>query len=363
MTAVRLSKVAVIATLVIMVPSTADLLRREQDPFFLGLDAIGLFVFVAVYVVSCLRLVWGSRDLRRTLVVWTTLTVIATYLASREAGRMESSHVYAAVIAGAVLPLRFGIPLVLVNSTLAALAALTYGFVLATAFVVGAEVALFAFLSMLLAYLWTTVYELQKAREEIARLAVHEERLRFSRDLHDLVGRSLSLIALKSELANRLLGQDPARAAGEMHDVETVARDALREVREAVTGYRQPTLAAELAGARAALDAAGVACGIEQNAGVLAPDVESVLAWTVREGVTNVIRHSRAKRCDIRVSRADGRISLEVVDDGRGAVSGSGGSGLRGLEERVHARGGTAEAGPLGNDGFRLRVSVPVAQA
>lgn len=361
MDAVRLSKAAVIGTLIIMVPSAADLFRREQDPVFVTIDALGILVFVAIYVTSCLRLVWGSRDVRNTLAVWLTLTVIAVYLASRPTGRMEASHVYAAVVAGAVLPLRLAIPLAMVNATLAVLAALAHGLSPTTAFVTAAEIALFAFLAMLVSYLWSTVYQLQEARVEIARLAVHEERLRFSRDLHDLVGRSLSLIALKSELANRLLAQDPVRAAAEMRDVEEVARDALREVREAVTGYRQPTLASELAGARAALDAAGVECRIELNTGMLAPDVESVLAWTVREGVTNVIRHSHATRCDIRVTRADGHIAVEIVDDGRGGAAYAGGSGLKGLAERVQARGGSAEAGPA-KPGFRLRVVVPVAQ-
>ncbi|OLC58123.1 MAG: hypothetical protein AUH85_01415 [Chloroflexi bacterium 13_1_40CM_4_68_4] len=363
MTAVRLSKAAVIGTLIIMVPSTFEMFRREQEPVFIAIDAAAVIVFVAVYVTSCLRLVWGSRDFRSVLAVWITLTVLATYLSSRQFGRMEAGHVYAAVIASAVLPVRFALPLASLNALLATAAGLAAGSSPATSFVIGAEVALFAFLSMLLAYLWTTVYALQQAREEIGRLAVHEERLRFARDLHDLVGRSLSLIALKSELSGRLLGQDPARAASEIRDVEKVARDALREVREAVTGYRQPTLAAELAGARAALDAAGVECCIEQDAGVLSPDVESVLAWTVREGVTNVIRHSRAKRCDIRLKRADGHIALEVVDDGRLVGTEGEGSGLRGLAERVRARGGTAEAGPLSKDGFRLRVVVPVPLA
>jgi two-component system sensor histidine kinase DesK len=259
-----------------------------------------------------------------------------------------------------MLPLRYAIPLGFVNATLAAVAGFAEGASLTVGFVIWAEVALFAVLAMMLSYLWSTVYALREAREEIARLAVHEERLRFSRDLHDLVGRSLSLIALKSELSNRLLAKDPDRAAAEMRDVEHVARDALREVREAVTGYRQPTLASELAGARAALAAAGVECCVKQNAGALPTDLESVLAWTVREGVTNVIRHSRARRCDIRIERADGGISVEVIDDGRGAVQAVEGSGLRGLAERAAARGGTAQAGPLPKAGFSLRVTIPV---
>ena len=360
MTAVRLSKAASIATLVIMLPSTIILFTRETDQLFFAIDVVAVTVFVCVYLTAFLRLVWTHENIRRTLAIWLTLTTLAVYLVSRQPANMAPSHIYAAVIAGAMLPLRYAIPLGVVNATLAAAGPVALGSSPGAAFVIWAEVALFAVLAMTLNYLWNTVYALRAAREEIARLAVHEERLRFSRDLHDLVGRSLSLIALKSELSNRLLSTEPQRAAEEMRDVERVARDALREVREAVTGYRQPTLASELAGARVALAAAGVECSVEQNAGAIPTDLESVLAWTVREGVTNVIRHSLAKRCDIRIQRTDGRVSVEVIDDGRGAAGGVEGSGLRGLAERAAARGGTAQAGPLPKAGFSLRVTIPV---
>ncbi len=206
-----------------------------------------------------------------------------------------------------------------------------------------------------------TIAELRAAREEIARLAVSEERLRFARDLHDLLGHSLSLITLKSELAGRLLTTSPQRAATEVRDIEGVARQALREVRDAVAGYRQPTLGEELAGAQEMLEAAGIACRIENGAGELDNTTDAVLAWTVREGVTNVIRHSQATRCEIRLSRDGEKVSAEVTDDGEssgreGIVPGS---GLSGLAERVAANGGEWEAGPLAEGGFRLRVSLP----
>jgi two-component system sensor histidine kinase DesK len=185
--------------------------------------------------------------------------------------------------------------------------------------------------------------QLSLAREQIARLAVGEERLRFARDLHDLLGHSLSVIALKSELARRLVKSAPGLAAHEVEDIETVARQALREVREAVAGYRQPTLAAELAGANEALAAAGIECRVDQDHTALPPAVEAVLAWTVREGVTNVMRHSQATRCAIRIMNKDRHASVEVVDDGRGGIP-EAGSGLRGLQERVVERGGTLTA-------------------
>jgi two-component system sensor histidine kinase DesK len=200
--------------------------------------------------------------------------------------------------------------------------------------------------------------QLSFAREQIARLAVGEERLRFARDLHDLLGHSLSVIALKSELAGRLIKITPGLAAHEIEDIEKVARDALREVREAVTGYRQPTLAAELAGAHEALTAAGIDYRVDQDHVPLPPALEAVIAWTVREGVTNVMRHSRAKRCSIRITNQGGQATVEVIDDGRGGMP-QAGSGLRGLEERVRERGGTLTAEPLPHEGFRLRVTLP----
>ena len=204
--------------------------------------------------------------------------------------------------------------------------------------------------------------QLSLAREQIARLAVGEERLRFARDLHDLLGHSLSVIALKSELAGRLIKTTPGLAAHEVEDIEKVTRDALREVREAVAGYRQPTLSAELAGAQEALTAAGIGFHVDNDHTPLPPAVEAVLAWTVREGVTNVMRHSQAKRCAIRIVGKDGRATVEVVDDGRGGTL-EAGSGLRGLRERVLERGGTLAAESLPHEGFRLRVSLPLVQA
>ena len=211
------------------------------------------------------------------------------------------------------------------------------------------------------------VAELRAAREELARLAVSEERLRFARDLHDLLGHSLSLITLKNELAGRLLPVDPERAAKEIREAQEVARGALREVREAVAGYRLPTLAEELVEAQEILEAAGIACRIENGAGTLPKSVEAVLAWTVREGVTNVIRHSRARRCDIRLACEGGEVRAELSDDGRGSYpkregDGVGGSGLSGLAERVAAGGGDFEAGPLPEGGFRLRASLPLRE-
>jgi two-component system sensor histidine kinase DesK len=189
--------------------------------------------------------------------------------------------------------------------------------------------------------------------------------VRIARDLHDTLGHSLSVIALKSELARRVLADDPARASDEIADVERTAREALASVRETVSGYRQPTLAMELAGAREALRAAGIAGTVEPAPEGLPRDVDALLGWAVREGVTNVLRHSEARRASIRVLAEQGRRILEISDDGRGATesgdsSAVRGSGLAGLRERASLLGGAVEAGDLPDRGFRLRVTVPL---
>lgn len=208
--------------------------------------------------------------------------------------------------------------------------------------------------------------ELQKARENLAYQAITEERLRMARDLHDLLGHSLSLITLKSDLAGRLLEKDPRAASQQVHEVERVARQALRDVREAVAGYRQRTLRDELDGARQILEAAGIEYTIEHRPQSLPPDIDMVLAWIVREAVTNVIRHSRARNCLIRIACDDAYIRAEIVNDGFPRMESSNadsGTGLSGLSERLAKVGGTiqAEALPASvGSGFRLKAEIPV---
>jgi len=215
---------------------------------------------------------------------------------------------------------------------------------------------------------------LRVAREEIARLAVTAERLRIARDLHDLLGHNLSLIALKSELARRLISVSPEQAAVEIGDVEQVARTTLQEVREAVGNYRQPSLANELHAAQQLLAAAGISYQCEEDEGIqnmqdsLPPPIEAILSWTVREGVTNIIRHSRAHLCRIHVMRDTHEACVEIVDDGVEVpaqfvtmpTTGATGNGLRGLTERVAVLGGVCDAHPQTSGGFRLAVSVPL---
>ncbi len=213
---------------------------------------------------------------------------------------------------------------------------------------------------------------LQVAREENARLAVEAERLRFARDLHDLLGHDLAHLALKSEVAEYLVPTAPDQAIAAIREMGDVARTALQEVRAAVAGYRQPTLAGELRGAREILSAAGITFEHEGEDVSPPPAVEAALAWAVREGVTNVVKHSRARRCTIRTTQDEGCVGVEVIDDGRGPddsvgapfapESGYGGNGLPGLTERVAALGGRCDAGRRPDGGFCLSVTLPLAK-
>ncbi len=206
-----------------------------------------------------------------------------------------------------------------------------------------------------MARLGSAIGELHATRRELARLQVEEERLRLARDLHDLLGQTLSMITLKSELARHLVTEEPDRCAQELSDIERVARQTLREVREAVAGYRQPRLESGLEGARQLLSAAGIDVQIEPLSEALSPETSAVLAWTVREGVTNVIRHSRARHCEIKLIQGNGTRAESPSERP--------GLGLAGLRERVSALGGRMEAGPLtlsGKEHFRVRVELPI---
>jgi two-component system sensor histidine kinase DesK len=206
-----------------------------------------------------------------------------------------------------------------------------------------------------------TIRELRAAREELARLAVTEERLRIARDLHDLLGQSLSIVALKSDLARRLVETDPAAARTELAEVQQVARQALAEMRAAVHGYRQLAFDEALDGARAALSAAGIDVRVAGSTEDLPDEIESMLAWAVREATTNVVRHSGASACEITVATGDDAVALQVDDDGAPATPVAvDGAGLAGLAERARRLDGTLEAGARPGGGFRLRLEVPI---
>ncbi|AWZ06075.1 MULTISPECIES: histidine kinase [unclassified Streptomyces] len=212
-------------------------------------------------------------------------------------------------------------------------------------------------------WLLNTVHELDRAREVQAQLAVAEERLRFGRDLHDVMGRNLAVIALKSELAVQLARRERPEAVDQMIEVQRIAQESQKEVRDVVRGYREADLAVELEGARGVLRAAGMDCRVEfETDRDLPPEAQSALGWVVREATTNVLRHGDARSCVIRLTAEErtGALTLVVENDGAPkAPAGPPGSGLAGLRERLAALDGTLEAGPVGGGRFRLRAEIP----
>ncbi|MEU1939032.1 sensor histidine kinase [Streptomyces coeruleorubidus] len=225
-----------------------------------------------------------------------------------------------------------------------------------------------AFTAVVSVWLLNIVYELDEARETRARLAVAEERLRFGRDLHDVMGRNLAVIALKSELAVQLAQRDRPEAVAQMVEVQRLAQESQREVREVVRGYREADLASELAGAQGVLTAAGIDCTVSgATAAGLPVAVQSALGWVVREAATNVLRHGDARRCAVRLRMSEGHVVLSVENDGvteagggPSGSSGSSGSGIAGLRERLAEIDGTLEAGPAGKGLFRLTAEIPL---
>ena len=203
---------------------------------------------------------------------------------------------------------------------------------------------------------------LASAHEEIERLAQIAERERIARDLHDVLGHTLSLVVLKSELASRLASSDPARAAAEIADVERIAREALTQVRASVRGYRSQGLAAELDQARQTLASAGVRLENRLEPVPLSAAQESTLAMVIREGVTNIVRHARATECELSLRQEDGSAELRIADNGCGVKGAAEGLGLRGMRERVQALGGTLRRDSR-SQGTELFICIPMRPA
>ncbi|MFF3497022.1 sensor histidine kinase [Streptomyces sp. NPDC002795] len=233
--------------------------------------------------------------------------------------------------------------------------------------VVALLMALTATLAMLTfrcsAWSLSVMWDSERSREVEARLAVAEERLRFGRDLHDVMGRNLSVVALKSELAVQLARRGRTEdAVAQMTEVQRIAQESQKEVREVVRGYREVDLTVELAGAQGVLSAAGIDCTVTGSAAGLPGETQSALGWVVREATTNVLRHGDAKACRVDLVNRVEEVVLTVENDGAGPGAGSGqGSGLAGLRERLAAVGGELEAGMVRDRVFRVVASVPLA--
>ncbi|MFD4530110.1 sensor histidine kinase [Streptomyces sp. NPDC058470] len=352
--------------LVYLSAPVSDLLNGGHSTGVRILGWIGLVAFVCWYMILVFRTGRGETN----ALVLGSLGVLAAQSAvlSLTLGReWLVLFVYVAIASGAALPLRWArwsIPGSAALLTAIALA-VPDGTAYLGALLIPAVLGGFAMTGV--RELVRTTIALREARATVAQLAANEERLRLARDLHDLLGHSLSLITLKSELAGRMLPDHPDKAAQQVADIENVSRQALIDVREAVTGYRRPRLAGELAGMSVALTAAGVIADLPAEPDLIGvpEESESALAWALREAVTNVVRHSGARRCVVGLVRRqtlDGPVlELSVEDDGAGRSGGSvdgPGNGLTGLSERLEKAGGTLEAGRA-RKGFRLVARVP----
>jgi two-component system sensor histidine kinase DesK len=197
-------------------------------------------------------------------------------------------------------------------------------------------------------------------RADLAEMTVGSERLRVSRDLHDLLGQSLSAVSLKGDLAIALLQSDPPAAEAEIRSLTEVAREALRDIRHVVHGEHPVTLQYETQGAAALLGAASIDTHIDVELQDLAPEVDELFGWATREGVTNMLRHSQAATCSIRATRQEGAALLEIVNDGARSTN-STGTGITGLTERAQLLSGRVKAGRLEDGRYRLSVEVPEA--
>jgi two-component system sensor histidine kinase DesK len=358
---VRTARAAGIFATLISLPAIIALLGDEPSATRIVVVLTALVVFLAIFLVA----IRGRMKPKPPALIaraYVADLAIATALTIGDRPEWNLLFYYVVAIGGLRLPRPWNFVSVPVTAVIAGVAATlgdantgaAWGQALGLLGIGAAMVAMGEIMS--------SNRELHEARAEVARLAVADERARFARDLHDLLGHSLSVIALKAQLARKRLPDDPVTAAADVADIEAVTREALREVREAVSGYRRPQLDAELDGARTALDAAGIETTIERPPVDLPAEVEAALAWTVREAATNVIRHSGARHSTIRLVPALGQATVEVIDDGRG-TSGEpgGGSGLLGLGERIRQAGGRLEAGPREDGpGFRVRAIVPL---
>ncbi|HET7420864.1 MAG TPA: sensor histidine kinase [Candidatus Dormibacteraeota bacterium] len=355
----RIARWFMTAWFVLAVPTAVSILLTGINVVNLGL----VFAFAAwgsVWAWLWLRAI--GRDQTGAVLGLVGITVFLTLFTLISPSPETSFLVFSFMAAGIVFPLRQ------VLWALLALVALQIALSVVrltpapVAFNLLFNSALVGVLAIGVRLFWQSYTQLVAAREQLAHLAVTEERLRFARDLHDVLGQNLSVLVLKSELVAKQLPADADESLRhEVRDIAQVARKSLNDVRETVSGYRQATLQAEISSARTALRSAGIGMKVEDTLGALPPEQDGVLAWCLREAVTNVVKHSGAKRCEVRLTRAGGEARLEVMDDGRGATSFDGGSGLAGMKERVDLVGGTLRVGSENGGGMHLQVSVPQA--
>jgi two-component system sensor histidine kinase DesK len=329
----------------------------QQPPTRIQLiaSAIGIAAFLAIYLDAYLR--WPRRRLGHVIGI-----AAIGYLLSPFNPSWGVFSIYASAIAGLLPDRRMAI------ASLAALQLAVVAFSLVShlsPWVPGMSVFLgtmIGFGSLWQADIACKNMQLLKAQEEVRALAASAERERIARDLHDLLGHTLTLVAVKAELAQKLATRDADAARREMQEVAAAAREALAEVRTAVAGIRGATLAAEIERARRMLAAANVTSEVSAEVTPEDPEREAVLAMALREAVTNVIRHAEARSCTIRLDGGpDGMLRLVVADDGRGGDIREG-AGLAGMRARLSAAGGALDV-QSGGRGARVVAWLPGAAA
>jgi two-component system, NarL family, sensor histidine kinase DesK len=338
--------------LIYLLYGVLDLFERN-GPVGIAIGLGLLVVFVALYLTLPIGLArWGPRA-----VIWMPLAMLAVFGAYAVIGGEGSMMllIYLGVAVVSFHPIRRSIPVVAVLCAVSVLLPpqveswdepdLHWSY--------AASIALVALVVYGSRRITESDLALLQAQSEVRRLAKEQERMRIGRDLHDILGHSLTTVVVKAELAQRLVPIDPEQAATEMGQVAALARQSLADVRSTVAGYREMNLAAELATAREVLRAAGIEAELPSTVESVPGDRRELFGWVVREGVTNAVRHSRARRVTVRFLDR----GIEVVDDGVGAVA-STGTGLRGLTERVAAVGGRLTAGATEGGGWRLAVEL-----
>ena len=314
----------------------------------------GVAVFLVLYFTG-----YWLRD-RRILWVIAGITLIGVVLAPGNPGA-SVFFIYAAAFAGYAGPPRLSVTVIAVVAAVLGVESWLLG--LSPAFwlpgmiftiVIGGVNSHFGEAAR-------TRARLHRAEEEIESLAQLAERERIARDLHDLLGHTLSLITLKSELAGKLVAKDPERATNEIRDIENISRKALAEVRQTVAGYRASGLEAELANAKIATSAAGITMKTNMGGVILGPNESTLLAYVLREAMTNILRHSGAQECSVVLEKTAKNIRLMIADDGQGRGGEIEGQGLGGMRRRLEAAGGTLSI--TDDDGLHLVAEIQESRA
>ncbi|MCX5141941.1 MULTISPECIES: sensor histidine kinase [unclassified Streptomyces] len=332
-----------------------------------GVKALAVAVLAAVFVI---QLVHSAPDANRAPAARKCLTLgtqaLLTYLPVLFFGAQWGSM--AGFLAGSLLlmlPTRAGWTLYGLVGVSMFLAPFLKGYPLVDTFYSGQSTLLTGLVVYGLSRLAELIQELHSARDEVARMAVTQERLRFARDLHDLLGYSLSAITLKSELIHRLIPKQPDRAMAEVEDVLSISRQSLADVRRVASGFRDMSLTQEIEIAESVLIAARVDVEVRVAISDISQRIENVLAAVLREAVTNVLRHSEAQRCVIEASQGADRVRLSVLNDGTDPghrdPSPHSGSGLGNLQLRLSEVGGSLVSGQKNNGGFQVRAEAPTA--